>query len=1104
MKASWKQGLAGSAAGLALLFAANGGVAQDRTFDVPAQPISQAITELARQAGVQISAPTAHLSGVRTRAVTGVMDVETAVNLLIQGTDLEIVSHQGSTFVLRQRPKTEEAAQVDEVVVVGSRIKGTRINEALPVTVIGAQDIDAIGAVDGDDLYRAISQAGDVNFNDADTDNGGINSARGDVASIDLRALGTGNTLALLNGRRLVAHPGTQIENYVPVTTVNTNSIPVMGVQRVEVLADGAAALFGTDAVAGVVNTVLRGNFNGFTVQSGMGRDEGGMEEYSFNFQAGRDFNDGRTNISVMGDYLTRDALFIWERDYATVEGRINRFGDRATGLDYVTYSSITAWAEGYRLDPGTYAPGKATTTVGGKPLTASAGSFHIQPGTNPGCVAAGFVAGTCFDNSVLSLTTATNNEDQNLRYDLDTMRTISSAVDRANLFTFINHQFDNGIEAFGEIGYYQASTWSQRQQDTPLDFQRVLMSPTAYWNPLGAAGVTARLPGLIVAGAGSVPLSGAALEIKDYRFADLGYRAVDVENVTTRFVGGLRGQFRGFDWESALLYSKARTVDEMDGVSMTGLQAAINKTTPDAYNPFVGGDLNNPRNAVFGVNNQDTIDSFLVRVGRTAETELMQWDFHVSRPDIYTLPAGDVGLAAGIEARRESFTEDRDDRLDGTITFTDLAGAVSQSDIMGVTYTPDSSGARNVYSAFAELAIPVISPEMNIPFVKSVDMQMAGRLEDYSLFGLVGAPKVALAYRPNDWLMFRTAWSKGFRAPNLTQLHQPDFQRSNSRRDYAACAVQVAIGAIPNLSANNDYCSSESRIENRAGNPDLKPERSENLSAGIVFEPKLWSADYGVLTFAVDYWKINQTDLVGIFGATNQLIMDYYLRQNGSFNENVVRADPDAQQIADGQAAGLAPVGTILSIKDDYLNLQPRESEGVDYRMHYSLRDTPVGSFTWTVNVSQWLKLYQEANENHQMLLDGLKDGVISGVTVSGVEELVRRNGRPQWKASSSLTWDNGPWSTGFYSSYVSDYYDTSANLVGSGDYWVVEDWLTHNLYVQYEFEGGRMDGTRLRVGARNITNEDPPLANERYGYDGSVHSNRGRWWYATIRKEF
>ncbi|HEY1072166.1 TonB-dependent receptor [Brevundimonas sp.] len=1100
MKASWKQGLAGSAAGLALLFAANGGHAQDRTFNVPAQPISQAITELARQAGVQISAPTAHLAGVRTRAVTGVMDVEAAVKLLIEGTDLEIVSREGSTFILRQRPRTADATQVDEVVVVGSRIKGTRINEALPVTVIGAQDIDAIGAVDGDDLYRAISQAGDVNFNDADTDNGGINNARGDVASIDLRALGTGNTLALLNGRRLVAHPGTQVENFVPVTTVNTNSIPVMGVQRVEVLADGAAALFGTDAVAGVVNTVLRGNFEGLTVQSGMGRDEGGMEEYSFNFQAGKDFNDGRTNISVMGDYLTRDALFIWERDYATVEGRIRRFGDRAAGLDYVSYSTITAWAEGYRLKPGTYVADKLTTNVNGQQLTSSAGSFHIQPGTNPGCLAPGFVAGTCFDNSTL----ATTGDDQNLRYDLDTMRTISSAVDRANLFTFINHEFENGLEAFGEIGYYWANTWSQRQQDTPLDYQRVLMSPTAYWNPLGAVGVTARLPGLAASGAGAVPVSGAPVEIRDFRFADLGYRSVDVENVTTRFVGGLRGQYLGFDWESALLYSKARTEDQMDGVSMTGLQAAINRTTRDAYNPFAGGDLTNPRNAAFGVNDQAVIDSFLVRVGRTAETELMQWDFHVSRPDIYSLPAGDVGLAAGVEARRETFAEDRDDRLDGTITFTDLAGGVAQSDVMGVTFTPDSSGARNVYSAFAELAIPVVSPDMNIPFVKSIDMQVAGRLEDYSLFGTVGAPKVAIAYRPNDWLMFRTAWSEGFRAPNLTQLHQPDFQRSNSRRDYAACAVQLKIGAIPTLTSNNDYCVSESRIENRAGNPNLKPERSKNLSAGVVFEPKLWSSAYGDLTFAVDYWKINQTDLVGIFGGTNQLVMDYYLRQIGSFNPNVVRAAPDAQQIADGQAAGLAPVGALLSIKDDYLNLQPRESEGVDYRMHYSLRDTPIGAFTWTVNVSQWLKLYQEANEDHQMLLDALKDGVISGVAVSGVEELVRRNGRPQWKASSSLTWDNGPWSTGFYSSYVSDYYDTSANIAGTTDYWVVEDWLTHNLYVQYEFEGGRMAGTRLRVGARNITNEEPPLANERFGYDGSVHSNRGRWWYATIRKEF
>ena len=1097
MRASWKQGLAASAAGLALLCAVNGAQAQDRTFNVPAQPISQAITELARQAGVQISAPTAHLSGVRAPAVAGVMDVEAAVNLLIQDTDLEIVSREGTTFVLRQRPKTADATQVDEVVVVGSRIKGTRINEALPVTVLGAQDIDAAGAVDGDDLFRSISQAGDVNFNDADTDNGGINNARGDVASIDLRGLGTGNTLTLLNGRRLVNHPGTQVENYVPVTTVNTNAIPVMGVQRVEVLADGAAALFGTDAVAGVVNTVLKSNFTGFSTQAGMGRDEGGMEEYSFSFQAGKDFNDGRTNISVMGDYLTRDALFIWERPYATVEGRAARFGDRATGLDYVSYSSITAWAEGLRLNPTTYQLDKTAASVNGKRLTSTAGAFHVQPGTNPGCITDGFRAGTCFDDGVLSLSGA--NEDANLRYDLDTMRTISSAVDRANLFTFINHQFDNGVEAFGEVGYYWANTWSQRQQDTPLGYQRVLMSPTAYWNPLGAAGVTARLPGLT-----SVPLTGAAVELQDFRFADLGFRNVDVENTSTRLVGGLRGEWRGFDWETGLLYSQATTEDVMDAVSMTKLQAAINRTTPDAYNPFAGGNLSSPKDGDFTANSRETVESVMVKASRTAETELMQWDLHVSKADLFQLPAGDVGLAAGVEARRETFKETRDDRLNGTINFTDLTGETFQSDIMGVTFTPDSSGARNVYSAFAELAVPVVSPEMNIPFVKSIDMQLAGRVEHYSLFGSVAAPKVALAYRPNDWLMFRGAWSKGFRAPNLMQLHQPDFERSNSRRDYAACAVQLAIGAIDKITTSNEYCTSESRVESRAGNLELKPEHSKNLTFGMVFEPRLWPEKYGVLTATADYWKINQTDLVGIFGATNQLIMDYYLRQVGSFNENVVRADPTAEQIADAQAAGLAPVGTIVSIRDVYLNLQPRESEGMDYRLHYSLRRTPLGDFTWTLNASQWLKMYQEANEDYQLLLDGLRDGVIAGVSVGGVEELVRRNGRPEWKVTSTLTWSTGPWTTGFYSSYVSDYYDTSANMKDTGDYWVVDEWLTHNLYVQYEFEQGPLEGTRLRIGAKNITDEEPPLANQRYGYDGRLHSNRGRWWYATIRKSF
>lgn len=1100
---SWKKILVGSTSGLAVLIAAHSAAAQVREFNVPAQPISQGLVEFARQAGVSISAPTGHLGRHQAPEITGRMEVDGALRKLLEGTDLYVASRDGSVIILRQTVAGPDkpVATLDDVAVVGSRIAGSRMNGALPVTVISEDQIDAIGAVDGDELFRAIPQMGDVSFNETMVDDGGINSARGDVASLDLRGVGTGNTLALLNGRRLVAHPGTQVENLVPVTTVNTNSIPIINVRRVEVLTDGAAALYGTDAVAGVVNTVLRDNFEGFVYEAGAGRDEGGLEEYSLSLWAGRDWNDGRTNVSLMFNYLTRDPLYVWERDYATVPGRLAGFDGRADGLDYGTYSTITAWAEATRLNPTTYKSAGATTRINGQNLTATDGAFHIQPSTNEGCIASGFITGTCFDNSNLS----TASTDDNLRYDTDAMRTMSSALDRANLFTFVNHEFENGVEFFGEAGYYWARTWSQRPFEAPTSSQRVLMSPTAYWNPFGAVGVTARLPGLVTgAGATPLPTEGAALEIRDYRYPDMGFRDNEVENDSLRLLGGLRGQVAAWDWESALLYSRASVNDVTDAISMTGLQTALNMTTPDAYNPFVGGDLTNFAAGRLGLNSQKTIDGIVVQVGRYAETELMLWDLKASTPSLYELPAGSLGFASGLEVRRETIMEDRDDRLDGTITFTDLAGVLNISDVAGTSYTPDSSGARDVYSAYAELAVPVVSPEMNIPLVQSIDLQLAGRIENYSQFGFVAAPKIALAYRTNDWLMFRTAWSQGFRAPNLMQLHQSDFERVNSRRDYSACAVQLAIGAITSITGNNEYCLSEPQIDRRAGNAELKPEHSDNFTFGVVIEPELWPRRYGDLTLTVDYWRIEQTDLVGVFGGLNHVFMDYYLRQIGETNPAVVRSDPTAQQIADATAAGLAPVGDIIAIEDIYLNLQPRFSAGIDYRLEYRLSDTPWGRFNWSLNVAQQTELYQTASPQHQVLLDALESGAISGVTISGVQDLIRQNGRPEWRASSTLTWSKGPWQSGLYSSFVSDFDDTSAQYVGTTDPWIVDAWTTHNLYLQYTFESGAAADTRVRLGVRNIGDKDPPLSDDRFGYNGSVHSNRGRWWYATIRQSF
>ncbi|TNE50201.1 MAG: TonB-dependent receptor, partial [Sphingomonadales bacterium] len=152
--------------------------------------------------------------------------------------------------------------RASEIIVTGTQIKGAKIDDVLPVTRLDEAQIETINPGSGDELFRAIPQAGFVAFNEQNT-TGGVNGARGDIASINLRSLGTGNTLLLINGRRMNLEPGFQTELLVPVVSPDTNTIVPGSVRRVEVLRDGASAIYGADAVAGVVNTVLRGNRRG-------------------------------------------------------------------------------------------------------------------------------------------------------------------------------------------------------------------------------------------------------------------------------------------------------------------------------------------------------------------------------------------------------------------------------------------------------------------------------------------------------------------------------------------------------------------------------------------------------------------------------------------------------------------------------------------------------------------------------------------------------------------------------------------------------------------------------------------------------------------------
>lgn len=998
------------------------------------------------------------------------------------------------SFAGQALAQTDET-EVEELVVVGSQIAGAKVTAAVPVTVVGEEQLDAIAATSGDDLFRSIPQMGDVSFNSSFLPNSS-NSARGDVGSVNLRNLGVGNTLVLLNGRRVVAHPSSRAdENLVPVLTYNTNAIPVSGLKRLEVLRDGAAALYGSDAVAGVVNTVLQDDFDGMTVDAQYGAAEGTkLRELEFSAQLGHSIQDGRGNISLFLNYTDRTALNAADQDYtASADKRPLFAGTRFSGAS-VPDGRLTATPWASLQTPASF----GTVRQGATAITSSAGAFHPQPSTFASCNIA-FEAGYCLDDGA----PATAGADRDLRYDAPRSNntTIMPEVERINVFATGRYDLTDTIEAFGEVGYYTATTKSLQAPTGTLASLPVTVPAANYWNPFGptvfASGVVNpnRLASL------SAPAAGLPVTIRTYLFADVGPNQVDVENSQLRLLAGLKGDVAGFKWESALLYSKAEVEDVSDGISATLLQRQLALSTPDAYNPFNGGGLTNPSLGDGTPSSRAALDAIRIKTVRKNTSSLALADFKVSKVDLFAVPGGDVGFAAGVEYRRETQKDDRDGRLDGTINFTDsVTGQAFIGDLIGSSPSPDTKGSRTVTSAFAELAIPIVSPEMEIPFARNIEMQLAGRYESFSDAGEVAKPKVAIAWDIIEGLRIRGSWAQGFKAPNLEQVNATLVTRANTRTDWVRCEADLRAGRIASFSA---CARSGATTAQRAGNPDLQPEESETWGAGVVFQPAFVPPEFGDFTFTVDTWRVKQEGIVGLFGEGNALIADYLARVGGGTNPDVVRAAPTADDIAAFAGTGLAPVGQVLFVKDQYRNLLPQEARGVDLGLIWNLRTDSWGDFNVNINAAKLVKFYRSPSPEIAALLAARAAGQINaGTTITGGGDLIRQNGRPEWKWSASATWSYEQFQIGAFTQFIDNVLDTDL-LDATGEAWVVESQMTANLYGQYEFTDGLAANTRLRLGVRNITNEKPPLESGD-GFLGALYQPYSRYWYVSVRKSF
>ena len=961
----------------------------------------------------------------------------------------------------------EDVYQLEAFTVLGSAITRFDRDVGQPVTMMVMEDLETDGFVSPGEMFTEMVFTGSPEFSESSD---GPNDARGDVTSVNLRGAGPGQSLILLNGRRLAVHPLNMTVGQTPSVLVNANVIPSGLIDRIDVLRDGASAIYGTDASAGVVNTLLSKKLLGETLRIRYGQEgDGDFTEQMYSYSGGWDFNGGDTNISVYAGYFARDPIIATSRSYAMAGDKRPLVDEQWRGdVSIINVSSGGVYAN---LESDLSAKKDALYQDGVR-ITDSTGRFHINAPGLEGTTAI-LADGTAIDGGTLP---------REERYDYAPDRTLTSEVKRQNLFFTLNHAVTDDIELFAELGYYHSETWQKRASVVIGTSDAIVIPSYNYYNPFGpvtfADGRTNpnRISGITLENGDPLPEEGIAIQLDGWRAQDIGPRLVDVEADSYLFTVGLSGKvFDKWYWESAVRYNLNEATDTTGNrLSKTVLTQVLADDTAKALNVFAGPGMNNPAD----------FQDLIIEVSRTAETELLSYDLRANTPNLFTFLGKEIGLAVGVEARKETYADDRDPLIDGTIRYDDTYQGAS--DVVGVSPTNDTESDRTVVGVYSEMLIPLIDEDNRAPLFHRVELQLAARWEDYNDFGDITKPKAALFWHLTPNMMVRGSYAEGFTAPNLSILTEP-IQRFNTG---------IADSYRELWDADNpENDGSDQMADLRGGNNGLGPEESKTKTVGLVWNV---SAIKG-LTMTVDYWNIAISNRIGTVGPADIIDADAAILESYSSNASdytageivtgdlrVERGPITDELIALAVNQGFAPAGPIIRLINPFVNEAGRDIAGWDFILQYQTPKFSFGSFRLRAELSY---------------LDTFEDQEIEG---GAVTNLVQDEINPRVRANLNLSWRNGPWSAGISTRYISKTYDNDV-LDTEGNMWVIEDYWNSSIRGGYRFKDGLLKGMTVSGGIRNLFDVDPPLnPDESFGYEISLHSNRRRHYYVDLKYSF
>jgi len=687
-------------------------------------------------------------------------------------------------------------AQEQRVEITGSSIKRLASETALPVQTVTREEIDKSGLTTAAELLQKITaNVGGLTDGMSISDQSG--SQRG-FNGANLRGLGASSTLVLLNGRRLAnfATPGDN-------AGVDLNNIPAGALLRVEVLKDGASAIYGTDAMGGVINFITRKDYQGadFSVYA-LKTQEGGAGKTSFNASAGfGNLAKDRFNVFGAVDVQKLESLNSSQRTFIQEYDLPGRLPPQLSSNPFpanvdLTVPQLNTLNAFVLANPGTALRGTGANGIwqprvpGFSTRRVNFAKASCTGGANPNSIAPTSLGGT---------------EGCAFNYMGDTE--IYPTSNKANFIGRATFQAADNHQVFAEL------LLSKTESDYAA-------SPATSGSIPTSANIL--LPASLQAVTGIT----TAVAFR-FRLSDAGKRTSRVESEAQRLVVGASGLLGDWDYDAALNYSVNKATDtNLSGwVSNTRMRAGIQN---GSYNPFA---VATPAGKTF----MDSIR--LDGAARIAEGTSTSVDGKLTRA-LSKLAGGDVMLALGAEVRREQTEFNSTDVLKSN----DVVGDRSSSGAL----LADTNNARKVMGAFAEVIAP---------FTRQWEGQFAIRHDRYD--GVFNAatnftssklsttnPKLGLSFRPNSTLMARGSYGTGFRAPSIAEMFRP--VRAGITASFVRDPVSGDIGQL-----NID----------RFSNPDLKPEKSRQFSLGVVFEPsRNWDG-------SVDFWSIRKTDIISEIG---------------------------------------------------------------------------------------------------------------------------------------------------------------------------------------------------------------------------------------------